>query len=169
MSAQISRHSLSKSVHKPATSWSTFLSLSSLSLPSLLYSFLSGLNTSFEAEGNPGQQGAGEGAVKVANEVFLVSIHNTRLSASKLITVSTEVADLINDRPLGKIPSEDSFITNLTPNCLLLGYNTAQNPGRFDKSGASLLTKPQHIEQVTSHYWQRWTELYAPTPIFQKK
>lgn len=53
---------------------------------------------------------------------------NQRLSVAEFLTVCSEVSNLLNERPIGVKPSEDSIINVLTPNSLLLGRATFIQP-----------------------------------------
>ena len=71
---------------------------------------------------SPWHQGAVESMVKAAKHAIHMAIHNVRLSMPEILTVFSEVANTINERPIGRLPGVDSAINVLTPNCLLLGF-----------------------------------------------
>ena len=78
---------------------------------------------------SPWHQGAVEALVKQAKRAIHLAIHNQRLSCPEFITVLTEAANTINERPIGMLPSIDSELNVLTSNCLLMGRASAKNPG----------------------------------------
>ena len=75
-----------------------------------------------------------EALVERAKKAIHFSVADSRLSASEFLTMCTEVANLVNERPLGLLPSEDLPISVLTPNCLLLGRPLAEQPGALVES-----------------------------------
>lgn len=122
----------------------------------------------FGTPDSPWQQGAVESLVKVTKKALDFSIHNQRLSVPEFLTICTEAANLINERPLGLLPDLGSTINVLTPNCLLLGRASAMNPNTWQPdvsvtSGLSLVT------DVSNHFWQHWLELFAPTLVYRQK
>ena len=76
----------------------------------------------------PWQQGAVESLVKTVKRALDIAIHNQRISVPEFMTVCSEIANLVNERPLGLLPDLDSDVNVLTPNCLLLGRASSSNP-----------------------------------------
>ena len=113
-------------------------------------------------------QGAVEALVKAAKRALKYSINDQRLSASELLTVFTETANLLNERPIGTLPCEDSELSILTPNSLLLGRTNASNSGGWD-GDVNLKGRVQYIGKIVQNFWSEWTKLYAPTLIYQSK
>ena len=73
---------------------------------------------------SPCRHGAAESLVKASKRALYFGLADHRLTAAEFLTVCTEAANTINERPLGLLPSLDSEINVLTPNCLLLGQTT---------------------------------------------
>ena len=80
-----------------------------------------------------------------------------------------EVANLVNERPIGYRPAPDSSINILTPNLLLLGRSTARNTGLCLPDSGNLKTRFQMVRDVAEHFWKRWSELYVPSLVKQTK
>jgi hypothetical protein len=127
-----------------------------------------GLQWIFGPADSPWHQGAVESLVKTVKRALKFGFNNQRLSAIELITICHQVANMVNERPLGSLSSTDSEINNLTPNCLLLGRSLAQNPGSWDESG-SLKARSQLVGMVSKRFWEKWTEMYAPMMMVQNK
>ena len=79
------------------------------------------------------------------------------------------MSNLLNERPIGVKPSVDSTINVLTPNSLLLGRATASNPLGWQPYDASIVTRYHLVQSVVEDFWKRWTELYAPALVVQRK
>ncbi|CAB4001319.1 Hypothetical predicted protein [Paramuricea clavata] len=85
------------------------------------------------------------------------------------MTVCSEATNLLNERPIGTLPTADSELNILTPNSVLLGRATAKNPGGWQPNGNNS-GKHYHVVQiVTDEFWKKWTELYAPALVIHRK
>ena len=85
-----------------------------------------GMTWVFGAADSPWYQGAVESLVKAAKRAIVFAVGKRRLSVPEFLTVS---ANLLNERPIGSLPSADADLNVLTPNSLLLGRATSKNPG----------------------------------------
>ena len=128
-----------------------------------------GMEWIFGPGDSPWYQGAVESLIKGVKRSFKVSIGNKRLSAQEFQTACTEIANLMNERPLGIKPGLDSPIQLLTPNCLLIGRCTAKNPGGWLPETGNLLTRFEIVQSVLKEFWQNWRELYAPSLVWDQK
>ena len=127
-----------------------------------------GLKWVFGPPDGPWYQGAVESLVKVAKHCIRISIGNQRLSLPEMTTVLYQIANLMNERPLGTLPGHDSEISILTPNSLLLGRSTASNPGGYE-SQPTLRSRITLVENTIRHFWSNWTQLFAPTLVKHNK
>jgi hypothetical protein len=127
-----------------------------------------GLTWEFGPADSPWNQGAVEVLVKAAKRGIRYALNNHTLTPSQFITVCYDIANQLNERPLGTLPSHDSEINLFTPNCLLLGRALSQNPGGFTNT-ASMNLSLRLVEEVTGKFWDKWVELYAPSMAKQQK
>ena len=116
----------------------------------------------------PWQQGAVESLVKTVKKALDLAIHNQRLSVPEFLTVCYEIANIVNERPLGLLPDLDSNINVLTPNCLLLGRATSSNPNIWQPN-YSLKTRGQLVSSIEDQFWRHWMELFAPSLVYRHK
>ena len=128
-----------------------------------------GLEWSFGVPDAPWHQGAVESLIKTVKKSFNMVVHNQRLSMSEFMTVCYEVANLINERPIGLLPDIDSNINVLTPNCMLLGRATASNPNVWAPEFLSLKDKCGVVGNIVEQFWKYWVQLFAPSLVYQKK
>ena len=119
---------------------------------------------------SPWYQGSAEALIRSAKKAIDLSIHNDRLLFSELLTSFYEVANLLNDRPIGYAPSDDNEISILTPNMLLLGRSSGTNPGGYQRPmETSVRSLVKLVQEVVDSFWNHWTELYAPTLLANYK
>ena len=122
----------------------------------------------FGPSDSPWYQGAAEALIKSAKNGIRQSIHGKSLTSLELLSAFSEVACLMNERPIGFAPGLDNDINILTPNSLLLGRSSSINPGGYH-SPTSLLSRVTVVRELVDAFWSAWTELYAPTLMKQSK
>lgn len=127
-----------------------------------------GTQWTFGPADSPWHQGAVEALVKSAKRCFKLAVHGQRVSPAEFMTLCAETANMLNERPIGTIPSDDSDIDILTPNCLLLGRTRASNPGGWSTSHSSK-SRLEVICEINDKFWKYWCEFYAPTLMYQHK
>jgi hypothetical protein len=121
----------------------------------------------FSPADSPWRQGAVESLIKSAKRAIKFTLQNQRLSPSEFMTACFEIGNILNERPLGTLPSGDSSINILTPNCQLIGRPFCRNPGGWGSS--SLKDRLRLVDTILDEFWSKWTELYAPTLVRQDK
>lgn len=127
-----------------------------------------GLTWVFGPADSPWYQGAVEALIKSVKRAFVFAFHGKRFSPAEFLSVCYEVANMLNERPIGSLPSVDAEISILTPNCLLLGRATVQNPGGWQPN-SNYLQKFHLVQSIANCFWERWCELCAPALVVQKK
>ena len=128
-----------------------------------------GLTWVFGPADSPWYQGAVESLVKSVKRAIHFAISNQRLSVQEFLTVCSETANLLNERPIGTLPSADSEINILTPNSLLLGRATAKNPGGWQPCSRDPRKRHHVVQTVVDEFWKKWTQLYAPALVVRRK
>lgn len=123
----------------------------------------------FGSADSPWHQGAVESLVKAAKRAILYAVSKQRLSVPEFLTVCTEAANLLNERPIGTLPSSDSDLNVLTPNSL--GRSTATNPCKWQSFTYSKppTTRYHLVQSAVEDFWEKWVQLYALTLIVRRK
>ena len=129
----------------------------------------SGTKWIFGPADSPWHQGAAESLVKTVKRCMQFSIHSQRLTPAEYLAVAYEIANLINERPIGHRPAPDSPVNIFTPNMLLLGRSSAKNPSIYLPDHSNLSTRFELVRSVTTEFWKRWIELYVPSLVKQNK
>ena len=91
------------------------------------------------------------------------------LTSLELQTCLVEVANLVNQRPIGRIPSDPDDGSYLCPNDMLLGRASStvpQGPFRHTKN-------PRHrvefVQKIVDSFWTRWTRDVFPSLLPRKQ
>ena len=129
-----------------------------------------GLKWSFGPADSPWYQGTAESLIKSVKRSIRFSINNQRLSFSELSALFYEVANLMNERPIGLLPvSSDSMINLLTPNCFLIGRATSKNPVAFKYVQGNLSSRLQLVNRLVDIFWENWIQTCSPSLMTQSK
>ncbi|XP_049886494.1 uncharacterized protein LOC126380970 [Pectinophora gossypiella] len=87
-----------------------------------------------------------------------------------LLTLMTEVENMVNSRPLTHVSVEAASEESLTPNHLLLG-SSSNLPvhGAFDDSDLYLRKQWRKGQRLADMFWQRWVREVLPDMLPRKK
>ena len=89
----------------------------------------------FTTPGAPHQNGCAEALVKSCKYALKKAMGNHTLTPFELYTCLLEVANLVNQRPIGRIPNDPDDGAYLCPNDMLLGRASSQVPqGPFNET-----------------------------------
>lgn len=76
-----------------------------------------------------------------------------------------EVANLINERPIGHHPRSSKDGSYLFPNDLLLGRSATRVPSGPFKNSVNPKLRFEFIQNIVNSFWKRWTTNYFPDLI----
>ncbi|XP_068735648.1 uncharacterized protein [Montipora capricornis] len=135
------------------------------------FGVMEGFEWNFTPADAPWQNGTSESLIRSVKRSLKAANGESMLTFSELQTVLVEVANLINERPLGRHPRspEDGFY--LCPNDLVfLGRSTTRVPpsGLFKESTNPRL-RFEFIQNIVNSFWKRWTTNYFPDLIVRQK
>ena len=103
----------------------------------------------------PWQNGLSESLIKSVKRLLKVVIGpEVKLPFEELLTAFYEIADMVNDRPIGRHPTSPSDGAYLSPNDLIL----ARSGGRLMDSHRASPSKNRYnfIQKVVDDFWKRW-------------
>lgn len=107
----------------------------------------------------PWQNGCSESLIKSVKRALTYSIGDRVLQFGELQTVFFEVANLINERPIGVKPGCDINLgTYLSPNDLLLGRTANKAPPGMYNTDASLVKCFKYVEEVINCFGKNGPE-----------
>ena len=123
----------------------------------------------FTSADAPWQNGVTEALIRSVKRAINASIGDSILTFSELQTVLYEVANLLNERPIGRHPTSPDDGAYLCPNDLLLGRATSRVPsGPFDKK-ANNRQRFTFVQTIISTFWKKWTRDYFPSLLIRQK
>ena len=124
-------------------------------------------NTSADA---PWQNGCSEALIRLVKRALVLAVGDSILTAGELQTALFEIANLLNQRPIGCKPGADpTLAAYLCPNDLLLGRTDIAVPqGPFDDA-AVLSSRMQAIQRVVTAFWKKWQRDYFSTLLIRQK
>ena len=123
-------------------------------------------NTAADA---PWYNGACESLVRLVKGGLTRAIGESILTFGELQTVMYEIANLINERPIGIKPGSCVDLgCYLCPNELFLGKASVKTPSGIFGSKEDP-NKTQFVTQLVDGFWRKWQRYYFPTLLTQSK
>ena len=100
----------------------------------------------------------------------MIAVSDSVLTFSELQTVFFEVANLLNERPIGRKPGYDPMTgAYLSPNDLLLG-RTQINPPQGEWSDSSrLASRFLFLQRIITSFWKKWHRDYFASLLIRQK
>ncbi|XP_028398937.1 uncharacterized protein LOC114522452 [Dendronephthya gigantea] len=128
-----------------------------------------GMEWRFITPAAPHHNGCAEALVKSSKKALKIAIGEQILAPFELYTCLLEVSNLINQRPIGRIPNDPDDGSFLCPNDILLGRASTMVPqGPFRET-----KNPQHrvefVQKIIDSFWKRWSRDVFPTLVPRKK
>ena len=131
---------------------------------------LKGLTWTFNRSADaPWLNGCSEALIRLVKRALLWSVGETIMTVGELQTVLFEVANLLNERPIGYTPGADPNLgAYLCPNDLILGRTGIAVPqGPFRAS--SLTQRFQVIQRIVTCFWKKWQRDFFSTLLIRQK
>ena len=91
------------------------------------------------------------------------------LTPFELYTYLLEVANLVNQRPIGRIPNDPDDGSYLCPNDILLGRVSSQVPQGPFRETKNPRHRVEFVQQIVDSFWKRWTRDVFPSLLPRKK
>ena len=117
----------------------------------------------------PWQNGASEALIKSVKRALTAVIGESILTFSELQTTLFEIANLINERPIGRHPTSPDDGSYLCPNHLLLGRSTPRVPSGPFKETTNPRHRFEYIQRLVDSFWKKWTREYFPSLMIRQK
>ena len=130
---------------------------------------MEGLQWIFTSADAPWQNGVTEALIRSVKRGIEFSVGENALTFSELQTVLFEIANLLNERPIGRHPTSPEDGAYLCSNDLLLGRATSRIPnGPFDEN-ANTRKRFMFVQTIVNTFWKRWNSNYFPSLMLRQK
>ena len=133
------------------------------------YGHQQGVEWKFSPGDAPWYNGTAESLVKSTKRALEAAIGDAVLAFSELQTCMFEAAQLVNQRPIGVLPSTPDDGAYLCPNDLLLGRASAHIPQGPFQERTSKKHRYDFIQAIISAFWKRWSREVFPNLVLQPK
>ena len=117
----------------------------------------------------PHQNDCTESLVKGCKYALKKAIGEQILSPFELYTCLMEIANLVNQRPIGRIPNDPDDGSYLCPNDMLLGRSSSKVPQGPFKAIKNPRDRVEFIQRIVDSFWVRWTNDVFQSLVPRKK
>ena len=122
----------------------------------------------FTTPAAPNQNGCAEALVKSCKRALKKAIGEQVLTPFELYTCLLEVGNLVNQRPIGRIPNDPDDGKYLCPNDMLLGRATSEVPqGPFNDT-KNPQRRVEFVQKIVDSFWKRWSRDVLPALVIRK-
>ena len=119
-----------------------------------------GLEWSFSPGDGPWYNGCCESLIRSIKKSIFHAIHNEVLTFSEIQTVLYEVANIINERPIGSTPSTIHDGSYLCPNDILLGRSSNKTPSGDFSTTTNSRRRIYFVQRLIDSFWKKWNSCY---------
>lgn len=117
----------------------------------------------------PHHNGCSESMVKTTKSALKKIIGDAVLAPFELYTCLLEVANLVNERPIGRIPNDPNDGAYLCPNDILLGRATNKVPQGPFRHTDNPRHRVEFCQKIVDSFWKRWPHDVLPHLMPRKK
>ena len=128
-----------------------------------------GIQWIFTTPAAPHQNGCAESLVKSCKNALKKAIGEQVLTPLELYTCLLEAGNLVNQRPIGRVPNDPDDGAYLCPNDILLGRATPEVPQGPFKDTANPRHRVEFVQQIVESFWKRWHRDVFPALVPTKK
>ena len=123
----------------------------------------------FTTPGAPHQNGCAEALVKSCKSALKKAIGDQKLTPFEVYTTLLEVANLVNQRPIGRLPNDPNDGTYLSPNDMLLGRASTVVPQGPFRETRNPRRRVEFVQKIVDSFWHRWKRDVFPLLVPRRK
>ena len=120
-----------------------------------------GIHWVFITPAAPHQNGCAEAMVKTCKTALKKAIGEQVLTPMELYTCLLEAANLVNQRPIGRIPNDPDDGAYICPNDMLLGRATSEVPQGPFKETSNPRHRVEFVQKIVESFWKRWHRTFS--------
>ena len=133
------------------------------------YAAGTGFEWKFAPADAPWHNGCVEALIKSVKKSICSTVGAQVLMYSELLTVFFEIANIMNERPVGMMPSDIDDGSYICPNDLLLGRATSRVPSASVDQTNCPRMRFNFIQKLVDAYWIKWNRFYFPSLLVRQK
>ena len=115
-----------------------------------------GIEWKFTTPASPHQNGCAEALAKTCKGALKGAVGEKVLAPLELYTRLLEIANLVNQRPIGGVPNESDDGAYICPNDILLGRATSQVPQGPFRQTKNPRHRVEFVQRIVESFWKRW-------------
>ena len=128
-----------------------------------------GIKWQFITPTAPHQNGCAEAMVKSCKRAIKKAIGGNKLTPFELYTCFLEIANLINQRPIGCVCTDPSEGTYLCPNDILLGRASSEIPQGPFRETRDPRKRVEFVQRIVDDFWKHWQRDVFPALVPRRK
>ena len=128
-----------------------------------------GMKWLFATPAAPHQKGCAKSLVKSTKIALKRAIGEQELTPFEFYTCLLEVANLINQCPLGRIPNDPDDGSYVCPNDMLLGRSSSTAPQGPFRETNNRRHRAEFVQKIVDSFWRHWTRDVFPSLVPRKK
>ena len=128
-----------------------------------------GMQWKFITPGAPHQNGCAEALVQTCKRALKKAVGSQVITPLELCTVLLEVANLVNQGPIGRIPNTPGDGSYICPNDILLGRASSEIPQGPFKGTNNPRHRVEFVQKIIYSFWKRWSRDVFPSLVPSKK
>ena len=128
-----------------------------------------GMEWKFSPADGRWQNGCSEALIKSVKRAITGAIGSQVLSVTELQTICFEAANLVNERPIGRHPTDLSDGAYLCPNQLLLGRASSRVPAGPFKEASKTGQRFRLVQNIADSFWRQWTRDFFPSLLVRQR
>lgn len=117
----------------------------------------------------PHQNGCAESLVKSCKHALKKAIGEQRLTPFELHTYLQEVANLVNERPIGRLPNDPDDGTYICPNDILMGRASSRVPQGPFRPSKNPKERLEFVQRIVDAFWKSWIRDVFPLLVPRRK
>ena len=128
-----------------------------------------GIKWQFITPTAPHQNGCAEAMVKSCKRAIKKAIGDNKLTPFELYTCFLEIANLINQRPIGRVSTDPNEGTYLCPNDILLGRASSKIPQGPFRETRDPRKRVEFVQRIVDDFWKHWQRDVFPALVPRRK
>ena len=128
-----------------------------------------GMQWKFITPGAPHQNGFAEALVKNCKTALKKAVGSQVLTPMEPYTIVLEVANLVNQRPIGGIPNNPDDGINIYSNDAFLRRASSEIPQGPFKGTNNPRHRVEFVQKIIDSFWKRWNRDVFPSLVPRKK